>query len=246
MAYLDNSTVTVDAILTKKGREILARSGQLNITRFALADDEVDYDLYNPTHTLGSNYYGAVIENMPILEAVPDQSQMMRFKLITLPKTQENIPVIKILPSGTQTLTSVGQSVLLNPTTVNSANSNVALGYTATISDQTVADIEVVVAAPSAGAQATIPSFIGEGSLPQSKTVTGISFRVTVVGSTFRVVAKQNSTNVNKATIVTIFGNETGGFETVSIVVVPTVLETLQVVNVQQGGINPGSGLQTV
>ena len=212
MAYLDNSTVTVDAILTKKGREILARSGQLNITRFALADDEVDYDLYNPTHTLGSNYYGAVIENMPILEAVPDQSQMMRFKLITLPKGQENIPV-------------------------NSANSNVALGYTATISDQTVADIEVVVAAPSAGAQATIPSFIGEGSLPQSKTVTGISFRVT---------AKQNSTNVNKATVVTIFGNETGGFETVSIVVVPTVLETLQVVNVQQGGINPGSGFQTV
>ena len=237
MAYLDNSTVTVDAILTKKGREILARSGQLNITRFALADDEVDYDLYNPTHTLGSNYYGAVIENMPILEAVPDQSQMMRFKLITLPKGQENIPVIKILPSGTQTLTSVGQSVLLNPTTVNSANSNVALGYTATISDQKVADIEVVVAAPSAGAQATIPSFIGEGSLPQSKTVTGISFRVT---------AKQNSTNVNKATVVTIFGNETGGFETVSIVVVPTVLETLQVVNVQQGGINPGSGFQTV
>jgi hypothetical protein len=237
MAYLDNSTVTVDAILTKKGREILARSGQLNITRFALADDEVDYDLYNPTHTLGSSYYGAVIENMPILEAVPDESQMMRYKLITLPKGTQNIPIIQISPGGTQTLTSVGQSVILNPTTVNGATQNVALGYTATISDITVADIEVAVAAPSAAAQATTPSFIGEGSLPQSKTVTGISFRVT---------AKQNSTNVNKATIVTIFGNETGGFETVSIVVVPTVLETLQVVNVQQGGINPGSGFQTV
>lgn len=234
MAYLDNSTVTVDAILTKKGREILAQSGQLNITRFALADDEVDYDLYNPTHTLGSNYYGAVIENMPILEAVPDQSQMMRFKLITLPKIAEFIPVIRILPSGTQTLTSEGQSVVLNPTTVNGANSNVALGYTATISDQTVADIEVAVAAPGA-AQATTPSFIGEGSLPQSKTV---------VGRRFSVIAKQNTTNVNKSAVVTIFGNETGGFETVSIIVVPTVLETLQVVNVQQGGINPNSGLQ--
>lgn len=234
MAYLDNSTVTVDAILTKKGREILARSGQLNITRFALADDEVDYDLYNPTHTLGSNYYGAVIENMPVLEAVPDESQMMRYKLITLPKGTENIPVVQISPGGTQTLTAVGQSVILTPTTVNLAQANAQLGYTATISDITVADIEV--ARPAPGAEgATIPSFIGEGNLPLSKTVTGLSFRVT---------AKSNTTTVNKSTIVTIFGNTTGGYETVSIVVVPTVLETLQVVS--QVSINPGSGLQTV
>ncbi len=236
MAYLDNSTVTVDAILTKKGREILARSGQLNITRFALADDEVDYDLYNPTHTLGSNYYGAVIENMPILEAVPDESQMMRYKLITLPKGTENIPIVQVSPGGTQTLTSVGQAIVLTPTTVNLAQANAQLGYTATISDITVADIEVVTAAPSA-AQATTPSFIGEGNLPLSKTV---------VGMTFRVVAKANTTNANKSAVVTIFGNATGGYETVSIVVVPTVIETLQVVNVQQVGINPGSGFQTV
>jgi len=234
MAYLDNSTVTVDAILTKKGREILARSGQLNITRFALADDEVDYDLYNPTHTLGSNYYGAVIENMPVLEAVPDESQMMRYKLISLTKGQQNIPVIQVTPSGVQTLVSEGQTVTLTPVTTNAANANTKLGYTATISDTTVADIEV--ARPAPGAEgATIPSFIGEGNLPLSKTVTGLSFRVT---------AKSNTTAVNKSTIVTIFGNETGGYTTVSIVVVPTVLETLQVVS--QVSINPGSGLQTV
>ena len=34
MGYLDNSSVTVDAVLTKKGRELLAK-GQLNITKFA-------------------------------------------------------------------------------------------------------------------------------------------------------------------------------------------------------------------
>ena len=43
MGFLDNSTVTVDAILTKKGREILANGGDLNITKFALSDEEVDY-----------------------------------------------------------------------------------------------------------------------------------------------------------------------------------------------------------
>ena len=43
---MDNTTVTIDAILTKKGRELLAKGrSQFNITKFALADDEVDYDI---------------------------------------------------------------------------------------------------------------------------------------------------------------------------------------------------------
>jgi hypothetical protein len=51
MGYLNNTVVTVDAILTKKGRELLARGdGSFKITQFALADDEVDYTLYNPDH----------------------------------------------------------------------------------------------------------------------------------------------------------------------------------------------------
>jgi hypothetical protein len=53
MGYLNNSVVTVDAILTTKGRELLAQ-GNFNITQFALADDEIDYTLYNPNHPSGS------------------------------------------------------------------------------------------------------------------------------------------------------------------------------------------------
>ena len=34
MGYLDNSVVTVDAILTNKGRQLLAQ-GNFNITQFA-------------------------------------------------------------------------------------------------------------------------------------------------------------------------------------------------------------------
>ena len=46
MGYLDNSSITVDAILTKKGRELLAKGdGSFQITKFALSDDEVDYNL---------------------------------------------------------------------------------------------------------------------------------------------------------------------------------------------------------
>ena len=56
MAYLNNEYVTVDAVLTTKGRELLARNdGSFRITQFSLSDDEIDYTLYNPNHPSGSD-----------------------------------------------------------------------------------------------------------------------------------------------------------------------------------------------
>ena len=82
MGVLDNTSVTVDAILTKKGREKLAKGeGQFRITKFALGDDEIDYNLYDVTHPNGSNFFGEAIENMNLLEAVPDQNLSLRYKL---------------------------------------------------------------------------------------------------------------------------------------------------------------------
>ena len=79
MGYLNKSVVTVDAILTKKGRELLARGdGSFKITQFALSDDEIDYTLYNPDHPSGSAYYGEAIEQMPLLEAFPDETQILK------------------------------------------------------------------------------------------------------------------------------------------------------------------------
>ena len=79
MGFLDNSTVTVDAILTKRGREILANGGDLNITKFALSDEEIDYTLYDVTHPNGTDSYGAVIENMSLLEATPNRTDFRSF-----------------------------------------------------------------------------------------------------------------------------------------------------------------------
>jgi hypothetical protein len=46
MGFLNNASVTVDAILTKKGRELLARgNNEFKITKFALSDDDIDYTL---------------------------------------------------------------------------------------------------------------------------------------------------------------------------------------------------------
>ena len=99
MGYLNNQIVTVDAILTTKGRELLARGdGSFNISQFALADDEIDYTLYNPTNPSGSAYYGEAIENMPLLEAFPDSLQMMKYKLVTLPRDTAKMPTIRCCP----------------------------------------------------------------------------------------------------------------------------------------------------
>lgn len=108
MGYLNKATITVDAILTNRGRELLAQGGRsaFNITKFAIADDEVDYGLYNVAHPEGSEYYGSIIENMPVLEATPDEQQIMRYKLVTLNSTQFGTTFIQnngqiIIPSIT-------------------------------------------------------------------------------------------------------------------------------------------------
>ena len=81
MGYLNNAVITVDAILTTKGRELLSRNdGSFQITQFALGDDEIDYTLYNPNHPSGSAYYGEAIDNMPLLEAFPSELQIMKYK----------------------------------------------------------------------------------------------------------------------------------------------------------------------
>ena len=119
MGVLDNTSVTVDAILTKKGREKLAKGeGQFRITKFALGDDEIDYNLYDITHPNGSNFYGQAIENMNLLEAVPDQNLSLRFKLgdiITGPGGSEATATLLIAPTQT-TLRSDRNSITFTPT----------------------------------------------------------------------------------------------------------------------------------
>lgn len=233
MGYLDNSTVTVDAILTNKGREILAAGGKLNITKFALSDDEIDYDLWNPTHTLGTNYYGAVIENMPVLEGLPDESQMMRYKLVTLPKEVIGIPVISVTPTAI-TFTSLKQESVVTPSTLNLAGGNDTLGYTAILSDDTVADLSVdptgflpgnttgtlLTAIGSAALQSgNVTSFIDDeltGTTTAGKTIvrTGKKFIV-------KPKSQADTTTIRRA-LLTIIGNETGGFKTILITVNPS------------------------
>jgi hypothetical protein len=143
MGYLDNTSVTVDAILTKKGREYLASGrGNFEITKFALGDDEVDYTLWNTAHSLGSDYYGEIIENMPVLEAITDENFALRYKLLTLPKNSTSVPIFSVTPAS---ISVPQQSVL--PAAGGSVTFTISgdvQPYTVTLLDDTLGKINVI------------------------------------------------------------------------------------------------------
>ena len=136
MGFLDNTTITIDAILTRKGREKLAKEGNLDITKYAFADDEIDYNLYDVSHPNGSSFYGAVLENMPLLEAFIDETQTMRYKLFTADK---DLPTLAVLGTLTSPLTrSENEVASIEPSTKNYGTDEL---YTFTILNTDVATI---------------------------------------------------------------------------------------------------------
>ena len=216
MGYLDNSSVTVDAILTLKGRELLAKGGNsFNITQFAVGDDEIDYSLWNPDHPLGTAYYGTIIENMPITEAVPDETQALKYKLITLPKQTTNIPVVTV-GNTSITLAAPGDSTIIAPNTSNFKGGNATLGYTAILSDSSIANIQVTSALQNS-VLPTTPRFIGDNEDAQS---------VAVAGFEFRIIAKTQLIEDKTATI-TVIANETGGSVTINLTIKQATTATI-------------------
>jgi hypothetical protein len=205
MAILNPTTVTVDAILTTKGRELLARNdGSFQITQFALADDEIDYTLYNPNHPSGSAFYGEAIENTPVLEAFPNESQIMRYKLVTLPRGTSKLPVINI---GYNSITlRQGASLTITPQTLNylgSTSTFEANGYTATIADSRL-----------------VSSFAGTGITTTTpvqglNTTTGAVLSITQVGTSFTLTGTTintlfGSTLSTLTTTITVIGRDSG------------------------------------
>ena len=202
MGYLNNQVITVDAILTKKGRELLAKNdGSFRITQFALADDEIDYTLYNPTHPSGSAYYGEAIANMPLLEAFPDESQIMKYKLATLPRGTAKLPVLDIGYAGI-TLQQ-GASLSVTPQTLNYLGNSTAYetsGYTATI-----ADVRTMATFNGVGVQSTAANTQNA----TSTTTLGTNVSSTVIGSQI---------NLRATTINTLFGSQTKLYSTITFV----------------------------
>ena len=203
MAYLDNTEITVDAILTKKGRQKLASGQRLDITKFALGDDEIDYTLYEPAHPKGSAYYDSAIRAIPVTEASPDETQVLRYKLVTLPKGTTQIPTVRLgVPSiGVNQLEG---GVGLTPTT--SPAGNASAGYTVVLTDQRAGTLTVVRGASAVG---SVPVFLGEEITTTAQVVSGLEFRFT----------PNPNLTIDVSTTLTVYGNETGGSQTIPVTV---------------------------
>jgi hypothetical protein len=191
MGYLNNSVVTVDAILTDTGRQLLAQNnGQFRITQFALADDEIDYTLYNPNNPSGSAFYGQAIENMPLLEAFPQSTQVMKYKLVTLPRGTAKMPILDLGYSAI--VIKQGASLAITPQTLNYLGGDTfeSAGYTATISDVRLFSTFEGVGIDSPAVQAL--------NVANTTQTLGTSVSRTVVGTTI---------NLRATTINTLFGS---------------------------------------
>ena len=212
MGYLDNSSIIVDTILTKKGRELLARQdGSFQITQFALADDEIDYTQFNPNHPLGSAYYDIAIRNTPIMEPITDESQSMKYKLVTLNDGVTSVPTISVAQSVITVDRDYTGEILISPST--NPTYNVTLGYTAILANKNVGTLVVTETNSLNSTSATIPTFSGDLTSQTSQVVVGNKFRFVPNAG----LSKTTTTNI------TIIGNESGGNTSITVTVkVPT------------------------
>ena len=218
MGYLDNTQIIVDAVLTKRGRELLARNdGAFRVTQFALADDEIDYSLYNEDHPNGSQFSGEAIENGTLLEAFPDENNIMIHKLVTLPRGTTKLPIVTANISKVQL--SLGANMNVNPTTLNfggQANLKEPSGYMATIGDRRL-----------------LANFVGVGQKGRisrrrpfsdsalSETIRGMGFSLTAINSTSLF-----GSNTKLTTTITIEGIDSGARTTIPVEISKEVIAT--------------------
>jgi len=219
MGYLNNSVITVDAILTKKGREALSKNdGSFRITQFALSDDEIDYTLYNPTHPSGSSFYGEAIENMPLLEAFPDETQIMKYKLATLPRGTAKMPVLDL---GYSAITlKQGSAIAITPQTLSylgNAQTNETSGYSATIADVRLFNSFTGVGINTNTSNQADINTVSTLGTNTSQTVIGtqINLRATTVNTLF-------GSNSELRTTLTVIGLDSGARLTIPITITKT------------------------
>jgi hypothetical protein len=216
MGYLNSTLATIDAILTKKGRELLAKNdGSFKITQFALADDEIDYTLYNPTHPSGSAFYGEAIQNLPLLEAFPDENQIMKYKLATLPRGTAKLPILDL---GYSVISlQQGASLSITPQTLNYLGNNQTYetsGYSATISDvRLLSTFNGTGINTTSATEANTNATITLGT-NVSKTIIGtqINLRGTTINTLF-------GSNLQISATITVIGLDSGARITIPIII---------------------------
>lgn len=215
MSHLDNSERTIEVRLTSVGRKRMAEGKGVDITQFALSDDEIDYGLWQENteqNNISDEERDALIENLPVFEAFTDETQSMRHKLVTLEAGSDQVPRI----SAPKTLRLENSPLELSPKTSIGKNTvplDQLSGYTVLVEDATY--LSVISTKDPERTDATIPALY-----KQNVNITGDT--MAAVGTEFEIRRTISNIQNDQETTVTVVGNETGlSFEiTVNIIAV--------------------------
>ena len=204
MGYLNNDTITVDAILTKHGRRLLSQGLGLGITKAAFSDDGIDYTVWNPDHPSGSAHFGNAITNLPMLEAVPDDSAVMRYKLQNLDRGTVFLPFIQDIADID--IKSQKDMKKLTPLTENGTDSS----YHYLFTDISAVSVTGGTAVDIGGSTYT---YLAQAEIPQAQVIIGKELTI-----------KAKPTSVARTVTVTITGAQTGAVTSVDITLKPNIL----------------------
>jgi len=151
------------------------------------------------------------IEAMPMLEAFPDEAQIMKYKLVTLPRGTSKLPVISL---GYNVISlRQGATLTITPQTLNylgSTSTNESNGYTATI-----ADIRLMSTFNGAGVNASTTT-------TDLNTTTGTKLSKSVLGTSFTLTATTintlfGTTLTQLSTTLTVIGRDSGARITIPV-----------------------------
>ena len=137
---------------------------------------------------------------MPVLEASPDETQSMRYKLVSLDRGTKEIPVISL--GVTAYTLNYNDSAIISPTTTTEL---ATAGYTAVLYDGTIATLTT---SQPLAAGTTVPFFVSQPTTANA---------IVVQGFTFNLAAKTLTTD--RTTQLTIINNLTGSTKTVTVTV---------------------------
>jgi len=212
MGYLDNSSITVDAILTKQGRKLLAQGQSLNVSYFSLTDAGVDYDLWNVNHPSGTAYYGEAIENLPQPEALPNAQYFMRYKLFTAPKNTVALPLVHIPEGDSYNFGAILTPVTFSPTLLNGTESQ---GLDVIVFND---EYITVTGGQRVDISGNADHFLAQTDIPSAAMY---SFKA---GTGIKVTP--NITDVQRQTSMIVISKTFGAFKTISLTIEPNQLKT--------------------
>ena len=211
MGYLDNSTVTVDAILTKQGRKLLAQDNPLNISYFTLNDTGVDYTTWNPDHASGSAYYGEAIESLPNVEALPNAAFfMLRNTLVSYEKGIDAVPGLKKMDDY-----DFGNDTDCKSYTAEMIGGyNVQMGYVVLIPDTSVVTVN---GSSGESISGNLLQYINNQNINDAGVVT--LSRGTGVGYTFNVCPGVQTEDATLTTTLVVVNMDTGAYTSFNVTI---------------------------